>query len=717
MITKSQAKRKQDIKTKLMAAIAMLLVSSIMMVSSTYAWFTLSTAPEVTGIQTSVGANGNLEMALLPTTATNDPTKDYGITSQVGDSVAGKTARNITWGNLVELDDASYGLDQIKLYPATINVDGGVLGASYLQTPVYGPDGRISDLDDNTVTSTYVGTTFPNNDLHGVRAVGVSAGMTPRQLAYRNAQSIASTAMATAKRDAATSLNENGNVLANVAIKKVGAEEGAAEPSYTKDEVASLLGITTDLLGTGDNNLNVIGNIEKAYIQYILAYAASNQYATTITDDQFSALKGTADAATSLDTFLTTLGGYGVTVPSEMNTPIANLTATKTAVTEANATLSTLHETMGETAAWSEISPALNKLVTIGDVKVNGYAADDAKNSMSQIVNSIITSGVNVSIETGAGVYADVADHCGNYNASVTVYNIKFGGLTLDETTANMEAKTTLPSNYLKVLADKVVAAGAPPAAGNKEMPLTEMYGYVIDLAFKTNAAESNLLLQTEAVDRIYSAQENNEQTMGGGSTMTFTSSVNSFSAENLADLMSCIRVVFFDTFTGTVFANAKLDMTEDNIDVTGGNTITADLLLYEKTADTVTYVPATTYEANTVYYTDATGSTQAGAGEVNEGNVASYFVKSVTSGTESFLSGENAVISKLTQNTAKAVSVLVYLEGEDISNADVAATVATSMSGQMNLQFASSATLVPMEYANLMEQGDAPAQGGENQG
>ena len=66
MITKSQAKRKQDIKTKLMAAIAMLLVSSIMMVSSTYAWFTLSTAPEVTGIQTAVGANGNLEMALLP---------------------------------------------------------------------------------------------------------------------------------------------------------------------------------------------------------------------------------------------------------------------------------------------------------------------------------------------------------------------------------------------------------------------------------------------------------------------------------------------------------------------------------------------------------------------------------------------------------------------------------------------------------------------------
>ena len=66
-----QEKRRRDIKSKLIAAICMLLVSSIMMVSTTYAWFTLSTAPEVTGINTSVGANGNLEMALLPMSGRN----------------------------------------------------------------------------------------------------------------------------------------------------------------------------------------------------------------------------------------------------------------------------------------------------------------------------------------------------------------------------------------------------------------------------------------------------------------------------------------------------------------------------------------------------------------------------------------------------------------------------------------------------------------------
>ena len=65
-MNKKTARRQRDLKSKLLAAVAMLLVSSMMMVTSTYAWFTLSTAPEVTGITTAVGANGNLEMALLP---------------------------------------------------------------------------------------------------------------------------------------------------------------------------------------------------------------------------------------------------------------------------------------------------------------------------------------------------------------------------------------------------------------------------------------------------------------------------------------------------------------------------------------------------------------------------------------------------------------------------------------------------------------------------
>ena len=51
-MTQAQSKSYGGVKKKLMGAVCMLLVASIMMVSSTYAWFTLSTAPEITGIST-----------------------------------------------------------------------------------------------------------------------------------------------------------------------------------------------------------------------------------------------------------------------------------------------------------------------------------------------------------------------------------------------------------------------------------------------------------------------------------------------------------------------------------------------------------------------------------------------------------------------------------------------------------------------------------------
>lgn len=75
-MTKSQANSYGGVRKKLMGAVAMLLVASIMVVSSTYAWFTLSTAPEITGISTSVGANGNLEIALLNSDTAGDLTRD-----------------------------------------------------------------------------------------------------------------------------------------------------------------------------------------------------------------------------------------------------------------------------------------------------------------------------------------------------------------------------------------------------------------------------------------------------------------------------------------------------------------------------------------------------------------------------------------------------------------------------------------------------------------
>lgn len=146
-------KRQLNIKNKLIAAIAMLLVSSIMMVSSTYAWFTLSTAPEVQGITTTVDANGNLEIALSP--ADGDYNK---ITSNVGDANEEDwTKKNLTWGNLIDLSDASYRLNELTLLPSQLYINPGsatapaTLADNPLKIPVYGADGRISALDGTKV--------------------------------------------------------------------------------------------------------------------------------------------------------------------------------------------------------------------------------------------------------------------------------------------------------------------------------------------------------------------------------------------------------------------------------------------------------------------------------------------------------------------------------------------------------------------------------------
>ena len=170
------------LRNKLIAAISMLLVSSIMMVSSTYAWFTLSTAPEVKNISTTVAGNGSLEIALMPTD---------GLLSSITAGAVGKTAaltdKNIKWGNQVVLSEGEndpYGLNDISLNPAQLNyekADGAAEAAFVPSKPLaiakYGFDGRIAGLDAQNVgvKSKDEGKGFDSTN-YGVRAIGELTG-------------------------------------------------------------------------------------------------------------------------------------------------------------------------------------------------------------------------------------------------------------------------------------------------------------------------------------------------------------------------------------------------------------------------------------------------------------------------------------------------------------------------------------------------------------
>ena len=768
-MNKKTLKRQQDLKTKLMAAISMLLVSSLMMVTSTYAWFTLSTAPEVTGITTAVGANGNLEMALIPTDGLpKGVAGDYGITTEVGDSAKDASLKNITWGNLVDLSDNTfYGMDKLTLYPSELNVatwddentklNPTQIAGTILSTPVYGSDGRISSLSANTTTSTFSSAdkVFPQNSENGVRAVGTASGMTDRQLAYRNYRSSASTAMAQAKTFASQSLNINGAALANIALAH-GVDDDA---THSQKDVTALLAIVDDLLGT-DDTTGVLEYIENAYKYYVIAYAASNAFAdpngdkdTTdaiMNDTAFKAFQNEMEALGTIEEVIAYLNTNSITIQDPIGLAMSALVTTKATVKEAQTGLLEVQAAHGIDATditWSEISTPLHKLANTDRMKINGYEASTVKDNLNAIVGEVAKGGgLKVTISTGGGVYADVADHCGDFNAQINIDEVTYGGTTLTDMPARMETNTTVDDGYgdvyLGILSTVVTNAKEPVGAG-QTMPITDFFGYIIDLGFKTNAAESNLLLATTPVDRIYK-DGGNEETMGHGATMTFTSTTTDFTATQLAELMDAIRIVFFDPSSNEVFATAKLDMANGAYTVVGGNTITANIYLYENVASATTYREATNDETAThvavpvyrealdtetaTHILDADGTTyREPTGDetathvigsynyVEAASGATHVAVTVAGGAVLEKDQTKAVITALTQNTAKAVSVLVYLDGRYVTNADVAATAETSMTGSMNLQFSSSANLTPMNYTPLMEQGDTATGSGSD--
>ncbi|MBQ3100457.1 MAG: hypothetical protein IJC50_05645 [Clostridia bacterium] len=143
----------------------MVLISALLVSVATYAWITLSVAPELTGVATTIGANGNLEIALGKNI---EETKigEYEVTQA-----------NRTWGNLIDLSDYSYGLQTISLRPAILNSAGGAINMLHpLAYPTYRADGRVQSVySNNMFAGTYDGVQFVTTpDDYGVHGIGTT---------------------------------------------------------------------------------------------------------------------------------------------------------------------------------------------------------------------------------------------------------------------------------------------------------------------------------------------------------------------------------------------------------------------------------------------------------------------------------------------------------------------------------------------------------------
>lgn len=616
------------LKRKLMSALSMLLVATILLTTTSYAWFVLSTAPEVTGITTNIGTNGSLEIALLNTETHTDMES---IRSGVpGNSLAADdVTANYAWGNLIDLGFGNYGLDTILLMPARLNAiataEGYTVDSGMLAIPTYGYDGRVMDLTDNTMSAIYQGTEFAltaGKQDYGVRAIGTADDLSAQSSALTLAKNNITSYTNSAKSGVRSLMAESADSLMGIVMTHF-----VGNDTYSDTELNTLKGMLEDMKAN-------VTYIDLALRQGIVAYAASQ-----IADEAlFNTVKDKVTSAASLSEAVSGLGEDTV-VPEAYAEWITTFNNLENSVDSA---INACNALSGGSYTWAQIRSILNYLMNMDSI----YLGEKLFSNMSaDEIASLMGSSITMTLAPGSGVFADIADFIGNVNTVVSTM-----GTDITVTTAS----TQNPA-YLEALSAMV--AGLNSASGDSAatmLSLTTTYGYALDLGFRCNANNADLLLQTTPEQRVYESSEA-ASTQGGGSYMEFSSSDETLPIDKRLLLMDAIRVGFLDN-QNNLLGIGKLNTSNRSIE---NGLIRAPLYLYDFS-----------------FETDACGN---------------YLIMGERRAT-------NTQITTLTQNIGKALTVLVWLDGDLVDNTMVSATSAASLSGVLNLQFSTSADLVPAE-------------------
>ena len=719
-----------SMRRKLYSALSMLLVSGIMMVTSSYAWFVMSTAPEVKGIQTQVGANGALEIALLDQKSWNDLNLlDMGDIDENATTEQNAVTANLTWGNLVNLESATYGLSNIILQPSRLNIgESGTTGTgedaakSYristtlLKTPIYGEDGRVQGLEAKAVAGIYTAANkaFDDMDGKGVRAIGTAANMSTFQLGMNAARTQISNFTTSGRSAASTALNTHGGNMASIAVAY--ALQGK-EDDYTKQDIENIKALAVDMQAAVDQIENGMRQVYAGYITTAASgitaktYQAALEEINTLTLAELDAKYPAITTEYDITGFITKLSGMQGNITTALDSCDKKLDSGATSFT------------------WNEISSIITPLVDINGITVGGKNVTQLKNELKKPDGSINFNaaldllrggGLTITVATGSGLLSEIADFVGDYTATVAVKDVTVGGTHLDSVDVGMETKTTFNPPILTACSNKLAAQALTEATGSSA--ITDYYGYAIDLAFRTNATNSSLQLQTEPANRIYNdGSSQNEALQGGGSYMTFKTEAG-LSATKMVKLMNGVRVVFMDK-SQNVLKLAKLDTT------LGKNNY--DQFTKDQTDDNYAYLNAFPSETATTYQKSdiiskaeynnlpATGTVEFKTAEDGTNTVTaklylyefSMTTKPNADGTTHQTGGitignkiTSTAITALEADTPMIVTALVYLDGSVVNNSMVAASALQSMTGTLNLQFSSSAQLMPAQNTALKD-------------
>ncbi|MBQ4131579.1 MAG: hypothetical protein IJD71_04515 [Clostridia bacterium] len=725
-------------REKVSAALVLLLVAVVMMVSSSFAWIVLSTNPEIKGMNTTITANGNLEIALANGAEITLPED-----SAVGDSGKDLLRKNITWGNLINLGDPVYGLENIVLRPATLNTN------SLLESPLYaagyGADGRVDTLESDFAFAGWDAATqkfLAQNVNYGVRTIAsVIYGDAGGDTALANRVESANIKIKSAQTDlqniaTSSQIDDLGVLMQQYVQEMVNQKLGSAEKEIKIDpeHLDSIYEMMTKLKG----NMELIADAlaETYNIQLIRRMGNGYYEANKFTGDQLLNLTQAeinAKIATKNDK------GEAAVVPANKNW----LTTLRTKYTNLKADIAKLDALRGRTdVIWEnlattaeedkkpELYPIVNNVVNIATSKIDGTALGSLGGSA--ILD--LAGKSSVVVEVQSGYLKDVDQLSGtkvqskSISLKVSVYGMskKMSGtvITYASNAKNTE-KFMLATEYNQAISGATNYKGTDPIA-------KDTFGMALDFFVRTNSVNSHLILQGSPV--YEEREEIVTRTINNKSYNIYTIT---FDGEQYSAYLEGDTYYYYDLEYGVPgdamgtteeITNATL-LKETVKYVVGYNGVNR---VWDSSENVMLDGDSTTQGAGSCYtfyasspedqqkslmllshfriaFVDQNGNLLATAYmDVDNrfeatGKVTVPLVLSTTSNSFTGSDGNPIyTITSLNQNEATFISALVYLDGVGLTNDQVLA--AGEIQGQLNLQFGTTADLDAMDDPILME-------------
>lgn len=730
--------RLPHLKERLMGAILLLLVGVIMFTTVSFAWLTLSRSPEVSNITTSVASNGNLEIALASGTRYEPVVPGA---SKVGDSNLPTSGANLTWGNMINLSDPSYGLGNLVLRPATLNRE------DLLNSPLYGAEydesgrrvGYITSFRYAKWQSTDVNDKnapweFKLSDELGVRAI--SSTQMAESSGYAYNLELKRKAAVDANKEAQNAyilLTKNYDVVDGKQKDYLGALSVAMGTYMTakmNSGEADLTNPTMDKAKIEDlrDLCRTFGRVLELEREAMLAMANLQLFILNQGDTS------KYNEFTSVDALIAQKDKF-----SSMGLQITGLSQnlSDAEIIQDNYEKLVIICEKGE-IKWQDdkLSDIVNSLMNVGDCTIAGTQIGSIQGAgqafdllkKPQPLRTIITNGILHNFETRTGAHmnvpsSDLGDDYKN-GLKVSATGRRLGMTVPVNITVTIETNAISPSSFQNDLN----YAESKNTGGTVALTANDTYGFAIDFWVRTNAVGSYLTLEgnilTETIEEeVLGIDKNGEEVQLYTVTQKFTDESGE-KVDMVIDLYSLTEgdvEKWYNAETHEEYAvdssnppKKKINVTQNVIGYEGENRVWDNNAFLS--TDNTTQGSGSCY----IYYADTPEdqarslkllSTMNIAFVDDNGNLlaegymdtANHFVDNgkvivpMRLGTNSVSiknpdGSETLAITALEQNVATRVTAIVYLDGSKVENKDVLAV--SDIQGQLNIQFGSSVAL-----------------------